>query len=149
MARKGLPKKYAKMGFKKGWKAYRKSMKPKTRKRASVTKPTRKGGRTMKSRARDVFFGLKDSEIIGSVGYAVTEPFFDQFTSGLNVPVIGTMGDDIVKLLVGLAGRKYVKQPMVKGVFNSMAVVNLYKVAQKYTPNLFGGTTTTASSDGW
>lgn len=101
------------------------------------------------SRTRDVFLGLKDSEIIGGVGYAVAEPFIDQFTSGIasNIPVIGNVGDDVVKLLAGLAGRKYVKNNMARGVFNAMAVVNLYKVAKTYTPNIFGGTTQT--NDGW
>lgn len=56
MARKGLPKKYAKMGFKKGWKAYkaskrsgsRRTYRPKTTKRRSYKRsnpgPTRKKG---------------------------------------------------------------------------------------------------------
>jgi hypothetical protein len=44
MARKGLPKKYAKMGFKKGWRAYKASKRKRrspTRKRAPARRRTR------------------------------------------------------------------------------------------------------------
>ena len=39
MAGKGLPKKYAKMGFKKGWAAFKRSRKGGTRKRTTYSKP--------------------------------------------------------------------------------------------------------------
>jgi len=45
MARKGLPKKYAKMGFKKGWAAYKKARRTPVRR-----KTTRRKGRTMARR---------------------------------------------------------------------------------------------------
>ena len=45
MARKGLPKKYAKMGFKKGWQMYRKARRTPVRR-----KTTRRKGRTMARR---------------------------------------------------------------------------------------------------
>lgn len=45
MARKGLPAKYAKMGFKKGWKAYKKSKK---KRKASNPRPRRKARKVRK-----------------------------------------------------------------------------------------------------
>ena len=41
----GLPKKYAKMGFKKGWKAYKASKKSTTKKRSTTAKKSNPGGR--------------------------------------------------------------------------------------------------------
>lgn len=39
MARKGLPKKYAKMGFKRGWREYKKTLKRPTTKRRTYARP--------------------------------------------------------------------------------------------------------------
>jgi len=49
----GLPRKYAKMGFKKGWKAYRAS-KGKTKKKASPS-PAKKGKPMVRRRARKAY----------------------------------------------------------------------------------------------
>jgi len=51
MARKGLPAKYAKMGFKKGWKAY-KASKKKTSRTRKASPPRRKGGRKTMARRK-------------------------------------------------------------------------------------------------
>lgn len=99
-----------------------------------------------KNRGKELLFGLKTNELIGAAGYAVIEPVIDQFTSGIgsNLPIIGQVGDDVVKMGIGLIGQKFVKQPMLKGVFKAMFVINLYKVVKTYTPNILG--TATAGS---
>lgn len=54
MARKGLPKKYAKMGFKKGWKAYKKTQgktsAPRRRRARATPKRTNKNRRVRKTK---------------------------------------------------------------------------------------------------
>jgi len=151
MAKSGLPKKYAKMGFKKGWREFKKSKNKSTRTRTrtktrTVTTSRKTGGRRM-SKTKDFLLGLKEKEIVGGIGYAVAEPLIDQFTSQItpNLPIIGQAGDDIVKVLAGLLGRKFIKNPMAKGMFDTMVTVNTYKVAKRFTPNLFAGVT--GSSD--
>lgn len=146
-----LPKKFIKkFGIsKRAWTEFRKSKKGSSRKKTTSAKRKpvkRRQTMTKGSRARTLFFGLKDSELIGGFGYAVTEPMIDQFTSGIgsNIPIVGNVGDDIIKLLIGLAGRKYTKTGILKGVTNSMVHVNLYKVAKMYAPNLLGNLQGTA-----
>lgn len=53
MARKGLPKKYAKMGFKKGWAAYKKTKRrPATRTRTTTRRRNTRGKRKMARRRK-------------------------------------------------------------------------------------------------
>lgn len=148
---KGLIRKYG--ITKKAW-AIAKG-KPRTNRKGSV-KPFRanphkyrikKGGSTMKGRSKTLFLGLRENELVGGIGYAVAEPFIDQFTSGIgaNLPIIGNIGDDVIKLGIGLIGRKYAGKGAMRGVMNAMIAVNMYKVAKTYVPNLTGalaGTTT-------
>jgi len=95
MARKGLPKKYAKMGFKKGWKAYKASKRGRRRsptkrraaprrrrtytapKRRRKTMARRKKGRTGRKTVR-----MGTALTIGTVALPMAAPIIDEAMSG-------------------------------------------------------------------
>ena len=73
MARKGLPRKYAKMGFKRGWAAYKKTTKRPNPTRRSNPMAARRRGRARRymRRARTVGGGFKpiiDGFLAGAAG---------------------------------------------------------------------------------
>ena len=73
MARKGLPKKYAKMGFKKGWAAYKRSKNKGKRKRKSTKKrasPKRRRRSTM-ARRKSYRRSRTTSVSLTDMGYAI------------------------------------------------------------------------------
>jgi hypothetical protein len=98
MARKGLPKKYAKMGFKKGWAAYKRSKRGRKRKsparkktyrrkraytapkrrRKTMARRRKKGG----SRRRSIRIGT--ALTIGTVALPAVTPIIDEAMKGGN-----------------------------------------------------------------
>jgi len=90
MARKGLPRKYAKMGFKKGWREYKKTLNKSTRRRTTtirrnkpmarrrsyrrVVRRARGGGGSMKPIIDGVLAGAAGgfaSNYLGAYGHSV------------------------------------------------------------------------------
>ena len=93
MARKGLPKKYAKMGFAKGWKEYKKSKK-RNRSKSLSTKTTKKNTMAKKK---------KTYRRRGS-----SKKFTDLLIGGIGAAAVSSMipGGALGKLAVGYFGHK-------------------------------------------
>ena len=75
MANKGLPKKYAKMGFKKGWAAYKRSKRSTPAKRKVGNMAKRRSYRRTVRRARSFGGGMKpiiDGVLAGALGGVLT-----------------------------------------------------------------------------
>lgn len=92
MARKGLPKKYAKMGFKKGWREYKKAQRKRT-----GTRTTRRRKTSSKKR----IYRRKSSMRLGNkaiVGGIVAGAISGAATRYLNMPFV----DDIAILGYGM-----------------------------------------------
>lgn len=82
MARQGLPKKYAKMGFKKGWREYKKSKRKSGTKRRTYTKPrktrkTRRKRRTVTKKKRNNSGGRGMRLHIGALAGALVPSIVD------------------------------------------------------------------------
>jgi len=90
MARKGLPKKYAKMGFKKGWREYKKSKRTPTRRRTTTRRRTSSTRRTYKRRRNDMKTNALMKGIIAGAGATLIKKY-------VNVP----FADDLAVLGVG------------------------------------------------
>ena len=94
MARKGLPRKYAKMGFKKGWAAYKRTKRQPVRRRPTVRSKqpmARRSYRKVYRRARSgggSFKPLIDGALAGAAG-------------GLATKYLGNMGHPIATLGIG------------------------------------------------
>jgi len=97
MARKGLPRKYAKMGFKKGWAAYKRANRTTTRTRRPSTKrkvvrvARRRNYRRRIGRARTAggsFKPIIDGLLAGAAG-------------GLATKYMGNMGHPVATLGIG------------------------------------------------
>lgn len=81
MPRKGLPAKYAKMGFKKGWKAYKAS---KSTRKATKTRKTYKPAKTKRysmpkkrKRSKARSGAIRTGELMGMAGYAFADKYID------------------------------------------------------------------------
>ena len=96
MARKGLPKKYARMGFKRGWAAYKRAQRKPARKRTARRKTTKKRRYNMARRKkyyrRARYGGGKYKPMIDGLLAGAIERFAGQY-----IPVPGA-----VKLGVGI-----------------------------------------------
>jgi hypothetical protein len=104
MARKGLPKKYAKMGFKKGWREYKKSKRGRGRRKTSTRKNTRKRTyrrkNNMKLGNKAIIGGIAAGAISGAATRYLNVPFVDDvailgygmFTNNKTLQTIGAIG---------------------------------------------------------
>ena len=135
---KGLPKKYAKMGFKKGWRAYKNTRKtPKVR-----TMARRKKGRTVvryvKKKYRKARSGLTMRNIIKVLIGAGMAAVYEVFVSPM-IPVAAMMRN-IIELGVGLFLAAAPRMPMPIRAFGAaLATINAYSIAVPYIANLGGG----------
>lgn len=146
MARKGLPKKYAKMGFKKGWREFKKAKRAAKRKRkkSRSSKTRRRRGRVIKSRSRTMAkkrrrrsnrMSKRTKQLLGAAGYAVIgEPALDAVASRVGLGV----SDDIVKGLAGF-GLSFYTSGVPKAIGDAAVVIATYKVAGQRLGNIFGG----------
>ncbi len=121
MARKGLPRKYAKMGFKRGWKAYKSRSKAvssrikRIKSNKKINMPRRRKKRYSRKRSKGVFgTGLIWNTILGAGTYVV----YDSFVSPL-IPVSGTL-KNVVEFGLGLM---LSRQRGFIGAFGKTAVV--------------------------
>jgi len=95
MARKGLPKKYAKMGFKKGWAAYKKArrtpVKRKTTRRKGRTMARRRTYRRKARRAYTARGGMKPiiDGVIGGVAAEAGQKFLGGYGGALGTTAAG------------------------------------------------------------
>lgn len=154
----GLPKKYAKMGFKKGWREYKKSKSKRGRKvtlRRTVKKTAkRRKTRTMARRKivrrRKSPIGGVGKLMLGGAIYGVAREPLNTLAS--KVPFIGNLGDE-----VALLGVSYLLATRTKGMVRQMGraglMIEAYNLARGTGGSLLGGlinsttaTTTTSTS---
>jgi len=114
MARKGLPKKYAKMGFKKGWREYKKSKRTPTKRRRTTTRRTytKRGRNSMKTNA--LVKGLLAGAGATLIKKYVNVPFADDlavlgvgyFMKDKTLQTIGAvgLGSDLANMAPGGSG---------------------------------------------
>lgn len=142
----GLPKRFAKMGFKRGWAAYNKKKIKKSRSKTAVNikmARRRKGFKRHYKRSRSsggVTFGNVTKVLIGAGLAAVYEVFVSPM-----IPFDG-MIKNIVELLAGLflAGMPGMPMP-VKAFGMALGVINAYSLVMAYLPAGSGSTANT----GW
>jgi len=98
MARKGLPKKYAKMGFKKGWAAYKKAQRsPPKRRRSTASKrrsqpmARRRNYRRTARRAYTARGGMKPiiDGVIGGIAAEAGQKFLPGYGGALGTTAAG------------------------------------------------------------
>ena len=106
MARKGLPKKYAKMGFKKGWREYKKSKRGgSTKRRTSTrTKSTRKRTYRRKSSMRGLSNPLMKGIIAGAGANLIKKYVNVPFADDLAVLGVGYFMKDKTLQTIGAVG---------------------------------------------
>ncbi len=99
--RKGLPKKYAKMGFKRGWAAYKKSKRTTTRRKTTTRRAAPKRRYTMarrrsyRRRARSAIGGINTNAMMKGVIAGAGATLIKKY---INVPY----ADDLAVLGVGI-----------------------------------------------
>jgi len=120
---KGLPKKYAKMGFARGWKEYKKAKKnsPKrTRKRGYATMAKKKS----RSRRYGPFSAGNAMKALVGTGVA---SLYEVFVSPM-IPLAATIKNTI-ELVVGILLSVWKKMPMpVRSFGMAMTVINGYSL---------------------
>lgn len=141
----GLPKKYAKMGFKKGWLAYKRSKgsKRKTKKYEVVNMARRrKGGfrKFYRKAKKGITFGNVTKVLIGAALAAVYEIFVSPM-----VPLNGML-KNIVELGAGLFIASMPGVPMFFRAFGAaLATINAYSLVISYLPS--GGSSSSNQTD--
>jgi len=133
----GLPKKYAKMGFKKGWRAY-KASKGKSRKSYSRTvrkTVAKRRSRTMAKRRtyrKKSAFGGVAGLVLGGAGYGVIREPLSQLSA--KIPMVGGLGDE-----VALMGASYLMATKGSGIIRKIGRAGLVIEAHNLARNLAGG----------
>lgn len=130
MARKGLPKKYAKMGFKKGWAAYKRAnnsrsttrsrptmARRRTRARRYVTRRARSGYR----RRKGLLSGNTGNMIIGA-GAGFTSPYIPRVLGIWTLPVVFGVAGYVAKkpALLSIAGYELGKTISASGLIGGL-----------------------------
>jgi hypothetical protein len=98
----GLPKKYAKMGFKKGWAMYKKDGGGKTKKRKSSSSSTRKRSSSTKSTE---ISGINFPQIVKRAKRRVSGTKTDKILAG-----VGNITMDLALLVLGMLGASQIKK---------------------------------------
>jgi hypothetical protein len=124
MVKRGLPKKYAKMGFKKGWAAYRRSGSTKSTRRVSrMAQKTRR-----RTTRRSKFTGLA-GQAVGIGAYILFESMIEpQFLRMANIS--NPLAINAIELLTGAWLAK--KSGVLGSVGKAAVTVNLYQILQPY-----------------
>jgi hypothetical protein len=146
--RKGLPKKYAQMGFKRGWKAYKK-LKTHKKNTKVVHMARRKGGfkraykrYASRSKSKGVSFGSVTKILIGAGLAAVYEVFVSPM-----IPLDG-MIKNIVELAAGIFLAAMPGMPSyVKSFGVALAIINAYSLVYPVVAGYAG--TSSESSGTW
>lgn len=135
----GLPKKYAKMGFKKGWRAFKASKRTTKRKSYSQTTVKRVVKRRSKQMAKRRKSYRKKSAmsgvtglLLGGAGYGVIREPLSQLSA--QVPLIGGLGDEVALLALS-----WVMATRTSGIFKKIGKAGLVIEAHNLTRNLSSG----------
>jgi len=126
----GLPSKYAKMGFKKGWAAFNKK-RVHVKRRIKMAKHRKVGKRGMMK-------GLTGGNIIKILTGAALSALYEVFVSPM-IP-IGQITKNIIEMVVGiiLAAMPGVPMP-IKAFGAALATINAYSIILNYIPALQSG----------
>lgn len=153
----GLPRKYAKMGFAKGWRAYKSSKKTTktTAKTAGSAKMARRRYRKLARRSRRSSSSMGGGSVmkmaLGGAVYGIVREPINQLMG--KVPIIGTFGDEValgvVSYIAATKGSGWVRTIGRAGV-----MIEAYNLSRSMSGNLLSGflgtssTASTASSSG-
>jgi len=132
----GLPKKYAKMGFKRGWRMFKASKRGRSRVLRTSTK--KKGGSTMARRrryAKKKSYRRSKSNVMGSVTKHVIGAAlalgFETFISPM-IPVAGMM-KNFVELIIGVALMTMRGVPSIaKSGGVALVIINAYQIIGEF-----------------
>ena len=134
----GLPKKYAKMGFKKGWLAYKKS---KSRSRSGSIIRSRSRSKTKRSytmarkkktyRKSSSLLGKLNNPLLGAAGVVAYESIISPM-----IPLQGT-AKDMLELVGGLYLSK--KKGIIGATGKSLVVLNSYQLVSGLVGNKLSG----------
>jgi len=136
----GLPKKYAKMGFKKGWKAYKGTRARPTSRRTSTRKIRRVSTMARRKTSRksygkkDIFSYIK-KPVVGAVGVVAYEAFLSPMVSN----VLG--GNKMVVDMIELLGGAYLskKQGILGATGKALVTLNSYQLVSGIANNVRAG----------
>lgn len=130
-----LPKKYAKMGFKKGWKAYKSQGTKKIKKVSYMAKK-----RTYKRKSSGMNSTFKD--ILYSGVYAtIGEPILDTLASKVGL----STSDELIKGAIGLGMVSFGKGA-IRNIGKTALDISTYKLSKQYLPNLLSSVGLTTNS---
>jgi len=125
----GLPKKYAKMGFKKGWKAYKRTKRP------TIRKVKSRGIKTMAKksyrRKSTSVFGKLNTPLTGAAGTVLYESLISPM-----IPLQGT-AKDMLELVGGLYLSK--KRGIIGATGKSLVTINSYQLVSGLVGNKLQG----------
>lgn len=136
----GLPKKYAKMGFAKGWRAYKASKKSSSRRVVKTTTTKRRKSYTMARRKRKSYSRKKSmftgpmGLMLGGAGYGMIRGPLNSVTKMIPLPVIGSLGDEVA---LGVAS--YFLATKGKGLVKKIGQAGLVIESHNLTRNMSGG----------
>jgi hypothetical protein len=141
----GLPRKYAKMGFKRGWAAYNRIKKPRRKKstKTQVKHMARRKRSGFKKAYRKMKSGLTFGNVTKVLIGAGLAALYEVYVSPM-VPFDGLI-KNIVELAAGLflAGMGGMPMP-IKAFGSALAVINAWQIVMAYLPQQ--GSTSTASN---
>jgi len=139
----GLPRKYAKMGFKRGWAAYNRLKKPKKSKSRTVKYMARRRKGGFKKRYRKSSGGLGFGGITKILIGAGLVVLYEVYLSPM-IPVQGMM-KNFLELGIGIFLMTG-KMPMpVKAFGAALATLNAYQILSSFMP----GSGVSTSGDNW
>lgn len=131
--RKGLPKKYAKMGFAKGWRAYKKSKKVKNPKRQvrTMAKRKRRVSRPINKRSNKSSRGFT----IPTWAYYGVAGYFNESIDKFAASAAGRLGGvsvDIVKFVAPWGVKKFLKpKGMIKSALNAVQNIGAFELGRQ------------------
>ena len=170
MAKKGLPKKYAKMGFKKGWAEYKKAQgkttsKPSTRKKSKSSSITKYSSRNMAKKKRTStrrkstkVVGLDLGKMAGPVVYGALRSKISNMLAPVTAKVpLGAISDEVVMYGAGALAKKFAvkRAGPVRNIINDGQKIELAMIGSEiangnvnlgFLSNIFGGSTSETSN---
>ena len=144
----GLPKKYAKMGFKKGWAAYKRS-------KSSTTTPTRRKSSSIKRRTnkqmarkkrktyrRTTSSGFKPVQVlIGGGAYGALRAKISNAIAPLTSKIpLGTIGDEVALFSLGYIANKKMKDKTIKSVAQAAMFIEAARMGEAFADGSAFGT---------
>lgn len=140
----GLPKKYARMGFKRGWAAFNRSHKKKKRGVIHMAKRKRKKS-YFKKKARSITKGFTMGNVIKVLAGAALAALYEVFVSPM-IP-LNAMIKNVIELVIGLILASMSGMPMPVRAFGAaLATVNAYSLIVPMVQGWAGGTSASGSS---